>query len=696
MDHAEQTVSWRRHAEALVILAALVLMAYANSFTGFARDDRPLILEDARVHSVSRLHLREILGHNYAWPGFSGGLYRPLTTLSYLFNFAILGDSNQPAGYHWVNYLLHAANAFLVYLLALLLVRQYWPALFAAALWALHPICTEAVAYIVGRPEELAALGVLAGLLLYVRGARESGWRRVPWLAATMAAATMAVFSKEGGAMVLPLAALYDFTWRGRRDRSRRELAAGYVCLVLPVLAMLCVRAVVLRHDDAMEIPFVDNPISGAGYLTGRATAIAVIGRYLWLLVWPRTISADYSYNQIPLFNWHSTAWQQWCAVAAVAGLLLLLAVCYRRSRTGFFLLAFSALTLLPAANLVVTTGTIMAERLLYLPAVGFAAAVAFGIHRLGRRLGLRPMAAAVALGAVGAAYGARTYQRNPDWQNDETLFASAAEAVPHSFRPHMSLAYSWYTQDPIFFQGERAIAQAETAAAIVSGLPDSRIPAATLTLLGVIYCARGDSLAPKDAGGNPQLDAASGAWYRKALAVDLRAVPVDRAFDENHRRRELARGTPADGIAVTGLPDLYAGLGRVYLRLGDPQQALQAFLYERRLAPGTALAYLNIAAAGQALNQVAEAATALLEAYTLDGAQSTLRMLSETYGKIDSGGCAVLRQAEGRSLNPDCAILRRDLCGAYRDLEQAFRDAKQRDPAERFRAAGERVPGCR
>ena len=282
-------------------------------------------------------------------------------------------------------------------------------------------------------------------------------------------------------------------------------------------------------------------------------------------------------------------------------------------------------------------------------------------------------MAAAVALGAVGAAYGARTYQRNPDWQNDETLFASAAEAVPHSFRPHMSLAYSWYTQDPIFFQGERAIAQAETAAAIVSGLPDSRIPAATLTLLGVIYCARGDSLAPKDAGGNPQLDAASGAWYRKALAVDLRAVPVDRAFDENHRRRELARGTPADETAVTGLPDLYASL-----------------------APGTALAYLNIAAAGQALNQVAEAATALLEAYTLDGAQSTLRMLSETYGKIDSGGCAVLRQAEGRSLNPDCAILRRDLCGAYRDLEQAFRDAKQRDPAERFRAAGERVPGCR
>ena len=454
MDHAEQTVSWRRHAEALVILAALVLMAYANSFTGFARDDRPLILEDARVHSVSRLHLREILVHNYAWPGFSGGLYRPLTTLSYLFNFAILGDSNQPAGYHWVNYLLHAANAFLVYLLALLLVRQYWPAFVCRRSVGFAPDLHRSgrlhrgAARRVGRPRSARLAPALRARCAGIRLAegslagRDDGCRHGGGLLQGRRCDGIAA----GGALRFHLARPPGPFPAGTGSRVRFVR----LCRCLPCY----VRAVVLRHDDAMEIPFVEQSDIGARVPHGPRYRHRRDRKILWLLVWPRTLSADYSYNQIPLFNWHSTAWQQWCAVAAVAGLLLLLAVCYRRSRTGFFLLAFSALTLLPAANLVVTTGTIMAERLLYLPAVGFAAAVAFGIHRLGRRLGLRPMAAAVALGAVGAAYGARTYQRNPDWQNDETLFASAAEAVPHSFRPHMSLAYSWYTQDPIFFQG--------------------------------------------------------------------------------------------------------------------------------------------------------------------------------------------------------------------------------------------------
>ena len=703
MNPSHQTTSRRRHAEALVLLAGLVLMAYANSFgAGFTRDNRPLILDDPRVHSVSRQHLEEILTHDYWGSTFESGLYRPLTTLSFLLNYAVLEDFEQPAGYHWFNCLLHVANAFLVYLLVLLLVRQYWPALFAAALWALHPISTEAVTNIVGRPEELAALGVLAALLLYVRGARETGRRKVPWLAAMMAATTVAVFSKESGVMVLALAALYDFTYRIRRGRSFREMAKsflqffleGYVYLALPVVIMLCARWAVLRHSGAMEIPFVDNPLSGADFLTGRATAIRVIGKYLGLLVWPRTLSVDYSYNQIPLLNWQS-AWQEWIAVAAVLGLLLVAAACYRRNQAGFFLMGFSALTLLPAANLVVTTGTIMAERLLYLPSVGFAASVAIGIYSLARRLGLRPVVAAVALGAIGAAYGARTYQRNPDWQDDETLFASAVEAAPASFRVHLSLASWWYYEDPTFLQGDRAIRQAETAAAIVSGLPDSRTPILVFVILGALYSGRGDSLAPKDAEGNPQPDAVSAEWYRKALAVDLRGVAVDRAHNEDRRRAELAHGTPPDQVRL-GMPDLYANLGNTYLRLGDPQQALQAFLYQRRLAPRMPQAYANIALAYLALNETEEAVTLLLESYTLDHSPETLSKIGELYGKIDSGSCAIARQTDRPSLNYDCAPVRRDLCNGYRDLVETFRDAKLRDLAERLRDSGRREAGCR
>lgn len=709
MNHPEQSASPSRHAEALAILAALVLMAYANSFSGgFVVDGRPLILESARVHSVTGHHLKEILFHGYTWPAFDSGLYRPFTTLSYLVNYAILGDADQPVGYHWTNCLLHAANAFLAYLLALRLVRQYQPALFAAALWAMHPICTEAVTNIAGRPEELATFGVLGALLLYVYAGEESGRRRLLRRIAIVAAATVAVFSKESGVMVLPLAVLYDFAYRTRlgcTSRERlRELAAGfrqffwkdYVCLALPVLVMLCVRWLVLRQDGAMEIPFVDNPISGAGFLVGRATAVGAIARYLWLLVWPRTLSSDYSFNQIPLFQWHSMSWVQWSSVAAVAGLLLLAAFCYRRGRTGFFLLGLSALTLLPAANLAVIAGTIMAERLLYLPAVGFGAAVAIGVHRLAHRLGWHPMAAAAALGAIVVAYGARTYERNPDWLNNETVFASAAQTAPDSVKPHLSLADTWFAQDPTFLQGDRAITEAETAAAIVSGLPDNQTPAVVLAVLSRIYCARGDLVAAKDADGNPHADAASAVWYHKALEAALRGVPVNRAFDENRRRLEVARGWPADEIPPVGVPEIDANLGRVYLRLDDPQKAMEAFLDLRRLLPAAPLTYSLIASAYEARNQPEEAATALLESYVLDESPSTLSRVALLYDKVDGGNCATVGRGEDRSLNRDCAIIRRDLCSAYRSLEQASREARQRAAAERFLDAGRRVPGCR
>src|ERR1017187_95698 len=87
MNSSQETISRRRHAEVLVVLAGLVLMAYANSFgAGFTRDNRPLILDDPRVHSVSRQHLEEILTHDYWGSTFESGLYRPLTTLSFLLN----------------------------------------------------------------------------------------------------------------------------------------------------------------------------------------------------------------------------------------------------------------------------------------------------------------------------------------------------------------------------------------------------------------------------------------------------------------------------------------------------------------------------------------------------------------------------------------------------------------------------------
>src|SRR5579864_8836738 len=101
----------RRLWPAYAGLCLITIAAYANSFrSGFVFDNKPLILDDKKIHQATPENLGLILQHSYWWPAGESGLYRPVTTLSYLFNYAILGNTDHPAGYHWINLLLHAGN----------------------------------------------------------------------------------------------------------------------------------------------------------------------------------------------------------------------------------------------------------------------------------------------------------------------------------------------------------------------------------------------------------------------------------------------------------------------------------------------------------------------------------------------------------------------------------------------------------
>src|ERR1022692_3120907 len=136
----------RRHLLVGLGLCLLTLAVYGNSFgAGFTMDNRGLILEDARIRAATAENLGLIFGHTYWWPYGESGLYRPLTTLSYLFNYAILGNGAHPGGYHWINLLLHAGNVLLVFALARRLIRDFWPSFVIAAVWAVHPVLTESV-----------------------------------------------------------------------------------------------------------------------------------------------------------------------------------------------------------------------------------------------------------------------------------------------------------------------------------------------------------------------------------------------------------------------------------------------------------------------------------------------------------------------------------------------------------------------
>ncbi|HEY4837079.1 MAG TPA: hypothetical protein VIH72_00640, partial [Candidatus Acidoferrales bacterium] len=278
-----------KHLVICAALGVLTFLAYSDSFhAGFVHDNRYIILADSRVREASSENINSILEHSYWWPNFETGLYRPVTTLSFLFNYAVLDNADRPEGYHWINFLLHFGNVLLVYLLALRFLRKIPPAVLAAALWAVHPVLTESVTNIVGRADLLAAMAVLSGFLMYLKSTDSQGWRRVAWLGGLMAVTLAGVFSKESAVAILGVIVLYEVVWWDER-KQLRGLILGCAAIAPPLLVMWYVRAMIFAASQPAQFPFVDNPLMGASFVTSRLTAVAVIARYLWRLALPVT-----------------------------------------------------------------------------------------------------------------------------------------------------------------------------------------------------------------------------------------------------------------------------------------------------------------------------------------------------------------------------------------------------------------------
>src|SRR5277367_6752138 len=231
-----------REAWLLLALALSILAAYSNSFqSGLVFDSAVILGQDPRIHSVSADNLALIFTIDYWYTNATSGLFRPLTTLSYLANYAVLGNELHPAGYHLVNLGLHIANVALVYSLGVLILEQSLAAVALAALWGLHPLLTESVTNIVGRADLLAAFGVLAGLLCAARSAQAIGGQKIQWLVALALAQTIGLFSKESAVVLPAMMLLYDLTWTGRT--TWRERWQAYAAVALPILAFFFLRS---------------------------------------------------------------------------------------------------------------------------------------------------------------------------------------------------------------------------------------------------------------------------------------------------------------------------------------------------------------------------------------------------------------------------------------------------------------------
>jgi hypothetical protein len=550
--------------------------------------------------------------------------------------------------------------------------RERKPAFFAAAIWAVHPVLTESVANVAGRADLLAAMAVLGGLLLYIRilATPTDRWR---WAVVGLFAVALAgMFSKESAAVLAGLMLLWDLAggpgWRG--GGVRRLAAYGVVAGAL--LLMLAARHAVFHSAPVPEMPFVDNPLRGAGFWMARWTAIKMVGIDLLLLLWPLHLSSERGFDQIALSPAGDPA--AWAAFAVIAGLLAAVTVRYRRDKLMFWAAGLFGIALLPVSNLVVLIGATMAERFLYFPSIGFAIAVAGLLYRVKSRIPLQTI-----LTVLIVLLACRTFARNSDWRDNLTLAQADVHSAPRSARLQEMLATSLFSQDPAHHL-DAAIQAGEKAWEILRVLPPGEIYQQTPARLGAYYRLKGD------AGGPPQ----NREWYEKSAALLERARDASKAIEKAYDQAQLAHGKPL-ATRVAYQP-VYTDLGLVYLKLGRYADAIEALRYGREVDPRTPALYDLLADAYAAQGDVHRVAATLLGKTLLLGSTAeSLRQLARVYGE---GSCAIERGAGFMRLNEACPPVQADLCAADRDLAELLGKARLPDPAAQFAARAEKA-GC-
>lgn len=403
---------------------------YLNTLhNGFVYDDVNTIVENYSIRALNDL------------PGIlTYSPFRSILNFSYAVDFS--WTQLDPFGYHVTNILLHAANVILLYCLGLVLARDAasvrsdatgrageevapeMVAVVAAAVFAVHPMMTEAVGYLSGRSEVLSTTFVLVSFLAFRR------WllgRSLRALGIGLGAGVLALGSKETAAMLPFLVLMYDRLFvRDSPEARKRRLIRVH----LPVVTAIMIGAI-LRTGRffSLETSEVPDPLAYA------LIQLGVFRRYLYLLVAPVSQSLVHPISNVTSILDLGTL----AGAAHLIAVAALVVAARRRAPLVSFGFGWFLLLLAPSTS-VVPLQELMAEHRVYLASCGFfLAAVSAACGWLPSRAWLR-RAAALALTALLAAFAWTTVARNRVWSDAVTLWQDAALKAPDTWVTHYAL----------------------------------------------------------------------------------------------------------------------------------------------------------------------------------------------------------------------------------------------------------------
>ena len=453
----------------LALLLLLAVLPYVNTLqNGFVYDDNNEVLTNPFIRSFS--HVGDIFSTRIlAHLGARGATnyYRPISILGFLICYKMFGLL--PYGFHLANLVLHALIVCLLFGLSRRLFHNDGLAFAAAAIFALHPIHTESVAWVSGVTDLDLALFYLCTFWFFVASARPQGGRSEGMQVGMVVSFILALLSKEQ-AVTLPLAAMiYEHLYRDdRTETTWRQKLARYESLWLLVPVYVLFR---IRFFGAFAPVQLTRNVT---WYQAILSAAPLAGEYLWKTLWPVRLIAFYPFHKsvTPLDP-------RVLAGAAALGLCaLLFGFLWRRNRRVSFGMIWFFINVAPVLNSRWLGPNVFTERYLYLPSVGFCWVVAWGIVEVWKRFApaANPWRWAFGgcLGVLAILAFARIVTRNRDWQDDATYYQVTLAAVPEAESLRMNLgAVYWNRRQPDAAEREwkRALVVAPDSAPLLNNL---------------------------------------------------------------------------------------------------------------------------------------------------------------------------------------------------------------------------------
>jgi tetratricopeptide (TPR) repeat protein len=551
---------YRREAAIGLALAVVTYLVFSP-----ALDDEFLRAFDDQLYVTGNEHvLGGLSWRNLGWAFTTdeAANWHPLTWVSLQADSSLFGPG--PRGFHRTNVLLHAANAVLLFLALRRLTGAVWPAALAAALFALHPLRAESVAWVSERKDVLSGLFWMLALLAYAWYAERPAWRRYLLVVVPFALGLLA----KPMVITLPCVLLLLDYWPLGRLKFEISNLKSQILEKLPLFALSAVSAVVTTLAQRSAVSSLGRLPLGVRL----ANALVAYATYLGKTVWPLHLGAMYPYPVQGVPAW------QWAGAAALLAAITLLAVLLRR-RHPYLIVGWLWFlgTLVPVIGLVQVGRQALADRYTYLPSIGLAIMAVWGAAGLAVRWRVGPVAALLGAGAL-VIFGALAWIQTLVWHDDETLWEHTLEATgPPNAWAHLWLAHA------LAERGEFA----EAARHYAEAARDDPFSSEVQTQAGLFLLRTGE------------VGRAVGHLERAA-----RLAPGDAAAHNALATGYFAQNRIADVITQSGealvidpnSAGAYYNLGCARARLGEDEEAVACFRKVLGLDPGSAEAHCALA----------------------------------------------------------------------------------------------------